>query len=224
MKKSANIYSILLILFAAVFATACSKVDKTYLQPQKDLAVFSGSVYEYLKAQPSGVYDSMLLVLDRVPDVIDSLKNKPVTLFILANRSFQLALSALNANRPELPPLSLSTINAKVLDTFICRYIIRDVYESKDLLRSSDGFTLPTIKYNHGMNLQYSFTSASGLVNGGARAIRFSDTKTSPFVALWVRTTAITVDIKASNGVINVLSPGHSFGFGQEFTEKASLY
>ncbi len=217
MKKINTIYFLLLLLISVSFA-ACKKVDKTYLRAQDDLARYNGSVYDYLKSQPKGVYDSLLSVLDRVPNLVDTLKTEEVTLFALTNRSFELAVSDLNfyLNLPA-GTINLKNIDEPVLDTFLCRYVIRDKYLSTDLLRATDGYTLPSVKYSYRMNLQHSYTNASGFVNGGPRVVLFSDTRTSPFVSLWVRTTAISVDVQATNGIINVLSPGHAFGFGSEF-------
>lgn len=219
--KNRNSANILVALVLSVCFIACTKVDKTYLQPRENLAKFNGTVYDYIKAQPAGVYDSLLFVLNRVPDLIDSLKTQPVTFFSLTNKSFELAIYDLNFNAG-IPQgtINLSNINASVLDTFLCRYIIRDKYLTTDLLRATDGYTLPSIKYSYLMNLQYSYTNASGYVNGGPRAIIFSDTRTSPFISLWVRTNAITVDVVADNGIVNVISPGHAFGFGSEFQTK----
>lgn len=202
---------------------ACKKVDKIYLRPQNDLAKYNGSVYDYLKSQPPGVYDSLLSVLNRVPDLVDTLKSKEVTFFSLTNRSFELVVNDLNFNL-NLPAgtINLKNIAPAVLDTFLCHYIIRDKYLSTDLLRATDGYTLPSVKYGYRMNLQHAYTNASGFVNGGPRVVLFSDTRTSPFVSLWVRTTAISVDVQANNGVVNVLSPGHAFGFGSEF--RTSVY
>lgn len=222
MKNRIVTYALLLIVASFTFA-GCQKVDKTYLQPRENLAKYNGSVYEYIAAQPAGVYDSLLMVLNRLPDLTDTLKTKEVTLFALTNRSFELAVDDLNFNLglPE-GTINLRNIDAQVLDTFLCRYIIRDKYLSTDLLRATDGYTLPSVKYGYRMNLQHSYTNASGFVNGGPRAIIFSDTRTSPFVSLWVRTNAIAVDVVTNNGIVNVLSPGHSFGFGEEF--RVSVY
>ncbi|MFV0606108.1 MAG: hypothetical protein ACK5NK_09730 [Niabella sp.] len=220
MKRYIATYFLLLFLIAAIGFTACTKQDKSYLDVTQNPAVFNGSTYDYLAAQSAGSYDSLLLLLDYFPDLKDSLKTETTTFFALTNHSFQLMVSDLNfyANLPE-GTINLRNIDKLVLDTFLCRYIIRDAYLSTDLLRATDGYTLPSIKYDYEMNLQHIYTNASGFVNGGPRAIIFSDRKTSPFVSFWVSTNAITVDVRTDNGVVNVLTPGHSFGFGTEFRE-----
>lgn len=216
--KKINSFCLFLILALSVSIVSCKKTDQTYLQPRENIAVFNGSVYDYIKSQPAGVYDSLLQVLDGIPHLIDTLKTRPVTFFALTNKSFELSVKDLNF-RLGAPAgfFNLRNIKKAVLDTFLTRYIVRDKYLSTDLLRATDGYTLPTVKYGYPMNLQHSYTNASGYVNGGPRSILFSDTRTSPFVYLWVRTSAITVDVAANNGVVNVITPGHSFGFGSEF-------
>jgi hypothetical protein len=211
-------FTYLLILFLSICFTNCKKIDTTYLQPRENLAKFNGNIYEYLKAQPSGSYDSLLMLLDKVPHLIDTLKTQELTFFALTNRSFELALNDVNFNLG-LPQgtVNFQNMGVDIIDTFLCRYAIIGKYLSTDLLRATDGYTLPSVQYGYNMNLQHAYTNASGYVNGGPRAIIFSDTRTSPFVSFWVRTSAISVDIITNNGVIDVISPGHSFGFGDEF-------
>ncbi|MGN7785517.1 fasciclin domain-containing protein [Niabella sp. 22666] len=215
--------TIVTILFSLVVVYnlgSCKKVDTTYRDYENHLAEFNGSALKYLQGQ-TGQYDSMLLALDRIQGLKDTLDSKMITLFAVSNKSFDLMLQNVNNARadslPIMPPLSIRTMNQAVLDSFLCRYILRGQYFSDDYRQSGDGLTLPSVKYGYNMAAQYIGTNASGFIGGGPREVKFSDPKNSIFVRYWVSVNTITTDIKAQNGVVNVLPPGHDFGFGDDF-------
>ncbi len=199
---------------------SCKKVDDTYKNYTNTLDDFSGSALQYLQSQ-EGQYDSLLLAINRVSGLADSLSNDSVTLFAVSNNSFALALKNINSARldstPKMQPVSLSTMNATTLGTFLSRYIIRGEVLSSDLLTSSDGIDLISINYGYTMFGQLVSTNASGFVGGGPRQIKFSDKKNSIFTRYWISVNTITSDIKTSNAIVNVLPPGHDFGFGNDF-------
>ncbi len=232
MQRKFNIYSVLIfpimIIALLLAGTSCKKVDKQYINYQPTAGNFSGNTIEYLKSQP-GLYDSLLLLLDRVPRLRDSVANAEVTLFAVSNRSLSLALQNINQARhdsiPRMEPVSLNSIDSAVLDTFLCRYILQNKIVSSDISDLADGLFFPTVSYinandadtSYNMQLQYTRTNASGFLGGGPAAIIFSDPKGSIFQRFWVRVNTITVDIKTKNSIVHLLPPGHDFGFGDEF-------
>ena len=215
-----SIIVFILFFMGMVGVFSCKKVDDPYRNYSNNLSVFKGNALEYLQSQP-GQYDSLLLAVGRIPGLMDTLSKDTITLFTVSNSSFALALKNINSARadstPLMPPVSINTMNVAVLDSFLCRYIIRGKYVSTDLLSSSDGLPLPCVKYTYPMFGQYVATNASGFVGGGPKQVKFSDTKHSIFTRYWVSVNTITTDIKADNAIINVLPPGHDFGFGTDF-------
>ena len=218
-----------LLLAAAVVtiagATGCKKTDDYYKNYTTSAGNFQGNALQYLQSQP-GVYDSMLLAINRVTGLADSLKTESVTLFAVSNRSFTLALQNINQARldsiPSIPPVSISTIDSATLDTFLCRYVLRGHATSDSLENFTDGRFFPSIRYGYNMQMQYSKTNASGFKNGGPKAIIFSDPKNSIFTRYWIRVNTITVDIKTTNAIIHLLPPGHDFGFGDDFIRRVN--
>jgi len=212
----------LLITAAAIIwvATGCTKSDNYYKNYTTTAGNFNGNALEYLQSQP-GVYDSMLLAINRITGLADTLRSEKITLFAVSNRSFIVTLQNINQARldsiPSMPPVSIGTIDSATLDTFLCRYILRGHATSDSLVNFTDGRLYPSVRYGYPMQLQYSQTNASGFKNGGPKAITFSDPKNSIFTRYWVRVNTITVDIKTSNATIHLLPPNHDFGFGDDF-------
>lgn len=207
---------------------SCKKVDDTYVNYQPTAGNFNGNALQYLESQP-GVYDSLLFILSRVPRLADTLAKDSVTLFAVSNRSFGIALENINQARqdsiPQMSPVSLATIDSAVLDTFLCRYILKERVVSKDIEEFADGLFFESIDYvnandsdtAYNMQMQFVRTNASGFKGGGPKAIIFSDPKGSIFYRFWVRVNTITVDLKTKNAIVHLLPPGHDFGFGEEF-------
>ena len=224
----------LVIILLAFIGISCKKTDKTYVNYQPTAGNFEGNALQYLQAQP-GLYDSMLLVLDRVPRLADSLANGDVTMFAIPNKSFDLALQNINQARkdsvPSMAAMSWSTIDSAIIDSFMVRYILQGKHTSKDISNLADGLFFPTLGYtsrtgtdtSYNMQMQFTRTNASGYVGGGPKAIIYSDPKGSIFVRYWVRVNTITVDIKSKNAVIHLLPTGHDFGFGDEFVKAVNF-
>lgn len=224
----------LVILLLAFIGVSCKKADKTYVNYQPTAGNFDGNALQYLQSQP-GLYDSMLLVLDRVPRLADSLAKGDVTMFAVPDKSFSLALQNINQARkdsmPSMPAMSWSTIDPAIIDSFMVRYILHGKHTSKDISDLADGLFFPTVGYtsrtgmdtSYNMQMQFTRTNASGYEGGGPKAIIYSDPKGSIFVRYWVRVNTITVDIKSSNAVIHILPAGHDFGFGDEFVKAVNF-
>ncbi len=211
-----------IVISVVTLAVSCKKTDDTYRNYSNTAGAFNGNALEYLQSQP-GLYDSMLLVINRLGGVADTLRNKDITLFAINNRSFSIALSTINQARrsmlPAKPDVSFSSMDSAVLDTFFCRYILRGKVASTDIIPLTDGGLFSSIRYNYNMQMQLQRTDASGYQNGGPATIIFSDPKNSVFVRNWIRVPTITVDVKTTNAVIHLLSSGHDFGFGGDFVK-----
>lgn len=209
-------------VIALVAFIGCKK-DDTWYNYGKETSVFSGNSYQYLQ-QGGGLFDSMLLVIDRLSGLKDSLTSGQVTLFAINNNSFALAMKNLNLRRatmaPARPPLSLATLDSTQLDTLTCRYILSGVYNTDRVVNNADGILAPNIKYSYNMNLLYERVNAAGYQGGGPQQLFFSDPKQTPFEVFWVTTKTQIVNVKTSNGIVHVLSSGHDFGFGNEFVER----
>lgn len=209
----------------AVFLSGCNKADQTYYHYSNNAGTFNGNTFQYLQSQ-NGVYDSLILVLNRISNLANEVKQGSVTLFAANNQSFALALQNINQARkdsiPSMPPVTYSTIDSALLDTFLCRYIIPGKQTTDSLKGFTDGKLYASFHYGYNMQLQYVATNASGYLNGGPKAITFSDPKNSIFTRNWTRVNTITVDIKTANGIIHLLPPGHDFGFGNEFIRKVN--
>jgi len=218
--------AIILGCFTGMIVAGCTKVDDTYKNANAPQVNFSGNAYEYLQSQP-GVFDSLLKAVARIPGLADSLKTKDITLFAPNNRSFALAFYNVNQARldsiPVMPPLDINSVDPAVLDSTLCKYLIRGKIKSGDLTTSlSDGRDAESIKYDYQMNLKLLFTGANGYVGGGPTLINFSDRNGSIFTRYWVTTKTSTIDITANNAVINLLESGHDFGFGNTFIRAAN--
>lgn len=207
----------------ALLVIAGCKKDDTWYNYDKETSVFNGNSYQYLQ-QGGGLFDSMLLVIDRLTGLKDSLTSRQVTLFAVNNNSFDLAMKNLNLRRanmvPALPPLHLATLDSTQLDTLACRYILRGLYNTDRVVNNADGILAPNIKYGYNMNLLYKRVNAAGYEGGGPQQLFFSDPKQTPFEVFWVTTKTQIVNVKTSNGIVHVLSSGHDFGFGNEFVER----
>ena len=233
-KATQLIQAALVIIALLLVGVSCKKTDKTYVNYQPSAGNFSGNALQYLQAQPA-LYDSMLLVLNRVPRLKDTLSNKEITMFAIPNKSFDLALQNINQARkdsvPSMPAVSWSTIDPAIIDSFLVRYILTGKHPSTDISNLADGLFFPTVGYksrtgadtSYNMQMQFTRTNASGYLGGGPKAIIYSDPKGSIFVRYWVRVNTITVDIKSSNAVIHLLPTGHDFGFGDELVKAVNF-
>lgn len=216
----------LLLLFPIVVLAmaSCERGDDFYASYESEETVYDGSIYAYLKSQ-GGVYDSLLLVLDRVPELRRKLDNpdSSLTLFAATNRSFEIAVNSLNTTRrlTGRAPLYLEDVGLADLDSMVNRYVLNTEFNTAELAPYIDGQVVTSTKNDYKMHIQFRVLNASGFVGGGERQLIFSDTNNSIFQRYWQRVNTSAVDIRTTNGIIHILSPGHDFGFSK-FTSKYS--
>lgn len=210
------------ILYVAtflVFIISCSKYKGNYYNYVDTESKYNGSCLDYFNSNKEQ-FDSFLLVLNRVPELMDSIASDSVTVFAPLNNSFALAVTELNKQRLSdgRPPLYLSTIDSANLDTLVSRYIVRGKIMSKDIANFVDGVSVNTVNYNYVMNITYSHLSSSGSQKTGPQNISYADTKGTVYIKYWVVSPTFSIDMETGNGVVNVLSTSHEFGFGEFVT------
>lgn len=217
--KKRNLLHLVMVLMLGTTCYSCKKNDSAYYNYENDLKQFDGNALQYLQSQ-TGVYDSLLIVLNRLPAIQDSLKNEKLTLFAVTNKSFQISVENLNAvrKRTNKSPLYLATMSLAHLDTLTSRYLVRGNFTTTDFQSYADGLLVKSIRFNYSMHILYQKADASGFLGGGPSIITFSDPKNSIFVRYWERTPTNAVNIKTNNAIINVVSPGHDYGFGEFIT------
>lgn len=198
----------------AILLYAGCKKDTGYYDYKNIPREFSGTTYDFLKSQ-TGVYDSFLYVLDRV-GLTDSIKKGKYTVFAPTNESFQEAITNMNNLRKNQgrPPLYLATVPIEQLDTLACLYLIRGIVPS-DSMKDQDGLTFFAARYGFDMNGKFVNTSAEGLQNGGPGIVQYSYTKGVVYVRQWSTSNTVAVDIKTSNGLVDILEKSHEFGFDE---------
>lgn len=208
----------------SLWLSSCSKSDSPYYSYENTVQVYKGTAFQYLKDQPSGTFDSLLLILDRYPALEDSLSKEQLTVFAPVNKNFESAIKYLNIKRKVmgLDPVYLSTANGEQLQIMLCKYFIRGNRTTDSYINDSDGILVKSIMGNYPMHVKYEKMSSSGYIEGGASTLRFSDTFGSSFSKDWVRTKANTVNIRTDNATINILESIHNFGF-DEFTDRLSI-
>jgi hypothetical protein len=209
-------WPILLLALIGTAFTACKKNSEFY-DYKNNVKDFNGTVLQYLQAQPANTFDSLLLVLNRLPDLKDTLSNKSITFFAPTNASFQAAIKNLNILRKDQgkKPLYLKDCDLSALDILTCRYIVRGSRTTDDYAPYADGILYASVKYAYPMHIQYYRLNASGFVDGGPQSIIYSDPKNNIFEKYWERSNTNAVNIKAKNGVINVLATLHDYGFNE---------
>lgn len=207
-----------LLALCCLYISACKKTESEYYDYKNTVQTFNGSALDYLKSQP-GTFDSLLLVLDRVPGLKDSIASAKITLFAPVNKNFEAAIKYLNIQRKAegKAPIYLSTADPLELGIMTCKYVIRGNRSTDAFLNSADGLLLNSIIINYPMHIKYVKQSSSGYVGGGPAVLNFSDTFGSNSQDYWTTTTTNAVNIKTNNATINILTPLHNFGFG-EFT------
>lgn len=219
MKK--KLYKINLLLLSAVlgvYLSACKKSDSPYYNYTNTVQNFKGSAIDYLKSKPN-TFDSLLLVLNRFPEIKDSLTNRPVTLFAPVNENFAASVKYLNQTRKAKgkAPIYLSTADPAELLFMLSKYIIRGNNTTDNYAGSVDGISLNTVVSNYPMHIKAIRENASGFVGGGATTLEYSDMFGSSIQLNWVTTNTNAINIKTNNATINILTPLHNFGF-DEFT------
>lgn len=219
MKKLYNKSTFFILGLIFLCLNACKKSDSPYYDYVNTIQTFDGTALEYLKAQPTGTFDSLLLVLDRLPFLQEALSNDKITLFAPVNKNFDAAVKYLNIKRKQegKAPVYLADADITMLEEMICKYVIQGNRTTEDYIKDIDGIALRSVKYDYPMHVRYTKLSSAGYVGGGPTALKFSDTFDSIFTTDWITTTADAVNIKTNNATINILTPIHIFGF-DEFT------
>lgn len=205
--------AVLLIFLSTL--TACKK-DSIYHDYENTIKEFDGTALQYLQTQKN-TFDSLLLVLNRLPDLKDSLSNKNITLFAPTNQSFQAAIKNLNIERKAQgkSAMYLKDCDLTELEVLTTRYILRGSRTTDSYAPFADGLNIISIKYEYPMHVQYNKLNASGFVGGGPQAIIFSDPKGSIFEKNWENAGTNAVNIKTKNAIVNILAPLHDYGFNE---------
>lgn len=217
-----NLKHLVLLLMLGIYLVSCKKEDSTYYDYDNKIQDFKGSALDYLKSKPN-TFDSLLLVLDRFPQIKDSLTNKQITLFAPVNENFAASVKYLNIARKAAgkPPVYLSNADPLQLLYMLSKYIVRDNRGSEAYANNIDGIILNNILTNRPMHVKVVKSNASGWVGGGAVSLEYSDMYGSVIQLDWITNRTTAINIKTNNATINILSPLENFGF-DEFT--ARLY
>lgn len=224
-----NIFLFLFIISAFVLDVACSK-DKGDHNYVNQIKPFEGNAYDFLKSQP-GIYDSMLLVLDRaneVSHIADTMKTvNGLTVFAVPDNSFTLAVGRLNRDRSAagLAPISLKDVNPNQLDTMVRRYVIKGEFTSDSISRFSSGIYLNSYGYDtaqansgypYQMHVYADKETSAGLVRGGHAYLLFADPKRPDLLSQYWKVTKTTVINQITfNAIVHTVSDGDEFGFGE---------
>lgn len=216
---------VVLTAFSLIGMWACQKGDTYYYDYKKGEQLFEGSTYDYILTQ-KGNYDSLALVLERLPSLKQKLKTSDnnISLFAADNRSFALAITNLNIERRKngLHPIFLEDVNIEVLDTLTHRYVFDALYPIKEFDTFLDGRSIFSTKYDYEMHALYKVLTSSGLVGGGQQQLMFSDVNESIYQRYWNSTNTTVVDFKTKSGIIHKLTSRHEFGFGKLTTYLAT--
>lgn len=205
---------------ALLFLTACKKSDISYSNYVNQVQSYNGTALAYLQSRPKGTYDSLLLVLDRIPALKTVLEQDDITFFAPADTCFRSALKYLNNQRKTANKTNISLTNADVteLETMLSKYIIKSKIPTDAISGNADGVVVNAIN-DYPMNIKYVKKSASGYVGGGPATLLFSDPHGFSIESYWTTAVTSAIDINTNNAIINILSPLHNFGFG-EFTTR----
>lgn len=216
MKNEKNFLGLSLIVLLLGMAS-CKKGNTYYEDFQVKYTEFDGTALEFLETQGS-TYDSLLLVLDRVPSVRGKLKdpNAKITFFAMTNSSFTNALDAMNGVRKagNRSPLYLEDVPQLILDSLTYHYAFDGEYDTPYLREFVEGKVIKAID-DYSMTLKYKVTSASGIIGGGQQQIILSDMNKSIFQRYWQESATSVVNIRTQNGMLHVLAPSHNFGFSK---------
>jgi len=206
-----------LLLCVLLGFTACKKGNSYYEDYSLKYTEYNGTTLQFLEEQGS-TYDSLLLVLERVPDLRSRLgsKSDTTTFFATTNNSFINALDAMNAVRQasNRSKMYLEDIPKFILDTLTYHYAFDGIYDTGALQDFVEGKEVRTID-NYRMTIQYKVTSASGIVGGGQQQLMLSDMNNSIFKRYWQESNTSVVNIRTTNGMLHILAPSHNFGFSK---------
>lgn len=215
--KNKHIFLGLSLIVLLLSIASCKKGNTYYEDFQVKYTEFDGTSLEFLESQGS-TYDSLLLVLERVPSVRAKLKDPTakITFFAMTNSSFTNALDAMNGVRKagNRSPLYLEDIPQLVLDSLTYHYAFDGIYDTPYLHDLVEGKVIKALD-NYDMTLKYKVTSASGIIGGGQQQIILSDMNKSIFQRYWQESATSVVNIRTHNGMLHVLAPSHNFGFSK---------
>ena len=205
---------LLLLALTSIYLSACKKSDSQYYDYNNTVQTFKGTAVDYLKSKPR-TFDSLLLVLDRLPSLKDSLTKQQVTLFAPVNENFVAAVKYLNLTRKAAgkTPIYLSTANLDELEYMLCKYIIRGNRNTDAYNSSVDGVSLNAISIDYPMHIKAIKSTASGFVAGGATTLEYSDMYGSTIRLNWVITNTNAINIKTNNATINIFIAIAQFWF-----------
>lgn len=206
--------SLLLLVLTVV---ACKKGNTYYEDYQIKYTEYDGTTLQFLEEQ-NMVYDSLLLVLERVPSLRARLKNPKdtITFFAMTNNSFTNAIDAMNAvrNAANRPKLFLEDIPQALVDTLTNHYAFDGIYDTDNLKDFVEGKEIRSID-QYRMTMKYKVSSASGIVQGGQQQIILSDMNNSIFQRYWQESNTSVVNIRTTNGRLHILAPSHNYGFSK---------
>lgn len=207
--------SLTLLFICIVVFSGCQK-ESIYHDYENTIKEYDGTALQYLQAQKN-TFDSLLFVLNRLPDLKDSLSKNNITVFAPTNQSFQAAIKNLNIERKAQGKglMYLKDCDVAELDILTTRYILRGTRTTESYAPFADGLNLISIKYAYPMHVQYNKLNASGFVGGGPQSIIFSDPKGSIFEKNWENANTNAVNIKTKNAIVNILAPLHDYGFNE---------
>ncbi len=209
------VVNLIWILVAFLFFYSC-ETDDSY-DYSNEIQPYEGSTLDYLEAN-EGVYDSLLVVINRVPGLRETLHQDNITLFAVPNESFENVLNELNKFRGDslAEPVYLENLNRADLDTLISRYVFEELIEVERIKVNRAGLEVNSYKYEYPMNIAHEYLDASGHVENGSQRLIFSDLNNSVLTSNWTRSYAESMNIETNNGLVYKLSSGHNFGF-EEF-------
>ncbi|NQX40857.1 Fasciclin domain-containing protein [Pedobacter steynii] len=209
-----------LIGMTAMALIACRKDSGFYDQEAMSQTV-PVNIYDYLKSK-KGVFDSMLLVVDRL-GLQTTLRDSSITVFAIPNSSFRVAVTNLNNTRKlaERAPLNLSNMDYEQLDTIMTQYIMRGKFKTEEI-EGQDGLVLHGVRYGYLMNAKLTTSATSGFKNGGPKIINYSDMRWSQFQKNWSTTNTSSSNILATNGVVHTINQDHVAGF-QDFVKRFTM-
>ncbi|GHE39415.1 hypothetical protein [Sphingobacterium griseoflavum] len=214
MKRTKQLFALMLAVFSFF---GCEKGNNHYEDYILGEVQYPGTTLAFLEAQV-GLYDSLLLVLDRVPALrVELMQTEtPVTLFAITNNSFSNALEGLNSVRRVngRPPLYIEDLPQALLDSTVHHYAFKRAIATDDLKPYVEGIEMRSAN-NYRMHLQYQVTSSSGYVGGGQQQIKLSDMNNSIFYRYWQESFTSVVNVKTTNGYVHQLTPSHNFGFSK---------
>lgn len=122
-------------------------------------------------------------------------------------------IKVINATTKDTTIVSTVYDYRKDLESLLCRYIFRGIYDFNMISSNSGGLSVDCYKYEYMMNMKCGHYAASGVLNGGVKYFIFSDRNNTQLMDSWIKSKIERIDLHVKNGLIHVLSTGHEFGF-----------